>query len=267
MNRIGLASGVVPEFGPLATIAAAVAGGFDAVGLWVEPGDWNASTIRDVRSALADGGLELLDVEVIWLKPDSGMEQHQHSIEIGAELGAKNILCVSSDTDMSATADRLAALCRYAEPSGMRVALEFGVFTEVKNLKMAMTVLDAVAHPLRALLIDPIHVDRSGSTAEQIAAVPRGLLPYAQFCDASGVRPDPDDFDAVITDAIDLRLQVGEGALPLSMMLDALPDSIPLSIELRSKALRDSYPDPNERAKIVASATRSWLRKYRLSQI
>jgi sugar phosphate isomerase/epimerase len=263
MNRISLASGVLPEFGPVETIKAAVAGGFDAVGLWVEPENWTATTIRESKAALADSGLELLDVEVIWIKPDSDMAMHRRSIDIGAELGAKNVLCVSSDPDMGATAVRLAALCEHAEPCGMRVALEFGIFTEVKDLAMAMTVLDAVAHPLRALLIDPIHVDRSGSTVTQIAAVPRNLLPYAQFCDARYDRPDPANFDAVITDAIDLRLQCGDGALPLKAMLEAMPADIPLSIELRSKALRDGYPDPGERAKAVANATRAWFAKSR----
>ena len=141
----------------------------------------------------------------------------------------------------------------------MRVALEFGIFTEVKNLTMAMAVLDAVAHPLRALLIDPIHVDRSGSAISDIAAVPAALLPYAQFCDAPAERPDPYDFDAVIIDAIDLRRQCGEGGLPLGALYDALPPGIPLSIELRSKILRDSFPDIGERAKAVATATRQWL--------
>jgi sugar phosphate isomerase/epimerase len=231
------------------------------VGLWVEPENWTASTVRETKAALAASGLELLDIEVIWIKPDSDMAMHRRSIDIGAELGAKNVLCVSSDPDMGATAARLAELCEHAAPSGMRVALEFGIFTEIKDLTAAMAVLDAVAHPLRALLVDPIHVDRSGSTAAQIAAVPRELLPYAQFCDASADRPDPDDFNAVITDAIDLRLQCGEGVLPLDAMLGALPSGIPLSIELRSKCLRDDYPDPCARAKTVADATRKWLVK------
>jgi hypothetical protein len=42
-------------------------------------------------------------------------------------------------------------------------------------------------------------------------------------------------------------------------MYKALPPGIPLSIELRSKALRDGFPDPGERAKVVAEATRRWL--------
>ena len=141
----------------------------------------------------------------------------------------------------------------------MRVALEFGIFTEVKNLRMAMAVLDVVAHPLRALLIDPIHVDRSGSSLAEIAAIPDELLPYAQFCDAPAKRPNPDDFDAIIADAIDLRMQCGEGGLPLVDLYNALPSGTPLSIELRSKVLRDTYPDPSERAKVVATATRAWL--------
>ena len=258
-HRLSFASGIVPEFGPLETIHAAAAGGFDAVGLWIEPENWSASLTRDTRRALADTGLELLDVEVIWIKPDTSLDLHRRTIDIGAELGAKHVLCVSSNPDAAATAATLATLCEHAQASAMRVALEFGIFTEVKTLSAAMAVLDAVAHPLRALLIDPIHVDRSGSSIAEIAAVPRALLPYAQFCDAPATRPDANDFNAIITDAIDLRAQCGEGALPLAAMLAALPADIPLSIELRSKALRDAYPDPQERARVTAKATRDWL--------
>lgn len=261
-RTIALASGVVPEFGPVDTIRAAAGAGFDAVGLWVEPGDWTPALLREARAARDDAGLPVLDVEVIWLKPDSAMDNHRKVIDIGMELGAANVLCVSSDPDHSRTAARLAELCRHAEPSGMRVALEFGIFTEVKDLRSALAVLDQVAHPLRALLIDPIHVDRSGSSLEEIAAVDRALLPYAQFCDARSVRPDPADFAAVITDAIDLREQCGEGGLPLTALLAALPADIPLSIELRSRALREAFGDPVLRASAVAGATRRWLEAH-----
>lgn len=225
----------------------------------MEPAEWTAQTTREVRGALGDAALPVLDVEVIWLKPGSSMDDHRKVIDIGAELGASNVLCVSSDPDLGRTANRLLALCRHAESSGMRVALEFGIFTEVRNLAMAMAVLDRVGHPLRALLIDPIHVDRSGTSLAAIAAVDPALIPYAQLCDARATRPDPADFDAVITDAIDLREQCGEGALPLAMLIHALPPGIPLSIELRSAALRKAFTDPGLRARAVAEATRRWL--------
>ncbi len=259
MNRISFASGIAPECGPVETIQAASAGGFDATGLWVDPDAWSAQTTRDARHALADSGLDLLDVEVIWIKPGDNLDAHRAIIDIGADLGAKNVLCVSSDPDFGRTAAHLAALCDHARPSGMRVALEFGIFTEVKSLKAALGILDAVAHPLRALLVDPIHVDRSGTTAAEIAAVPVSLLPYAQFCDAPADRPDPADFAAIITDAVDLRAQCGEGELPLRDLYHALPAGIPLSIELRSRALREGFPDARDRARAVATATRRWL--------
>jgi sugar phosphate isomerase/epimerase len=262
MNRISLASGVVPESGPLETIHAAAYAGFDAVGLWVEPHLWTAQLIREAKRALFDSGMQLLDVEVVWIKAQSDMSAHKRCIDIGIELGAQNVLCVSSDPDMGATAARLAELCVHAEPGGMRVALDFGIFTEVKTIGMALAVLDAVAHPLRALLIDPIHVDRSGATVADIAALPPAILPYAQFCDAPAERPDPGNFDAVIADAVDRRVQLGEGRLPLRDMLHALPADIPLAIELRSKPLRDASPDPNERALVTARATRGWLRRF-----
>jgi sugar phosphate isomerase/epimerase len=256
-NPISLASGVLPEFGAADVIYAAKAADFDAAGLWIDVDKWTVADTQAAKAALSDTGITVLDVEVVWIKPDSRLDDHKRTLDIGAELGAQNMLCVSSDPDKNATAAKLAALC--AHSPGIRIALEFGVFTQVKNLADARNIIGAVNHPLAAILIDPIHVDRSGTTIAEIAALPPHLLPYAQFCDASANRPDPDDFDAVIIDAIDLRLQAGEGVLPLAAMLNAMPVDVPLSIELRSKFLRDAYPGASDRASAVARATRKWM--------
>ena len=263
MHRISLASGVVPEFGPLETIHAAAAAGFDAVGLWVEPAIWTAQTTRDCRAALAATGLELLDVEVVWLKPGAADPDHARCIDIGAELGARHVLVVSSDPDMAGNAAKLSALCTHAEAAGMRVALEFGLFTAVKTIADALAVIAATDHPLAALLIDPLHLARSGGTPADVAAVPRALLPYAQFCDAAATGPTADDPAAIIREALDERLQTGAGALPLAALLEALPADIPLSVELRSKPLRDGWPDAAARARVTAEATRTWLAAHR----
>ena len=258
-RRISFASGIVPECGPLETIRAAATGGFDAVGLWIEPPKWDAGTKREAKAALGGSGLDLLDVEVVWLKPGAADPDHFRCIDIGAELGAENLLVVSSDPDMGANAAKLNALCAHARGSGMRVSLEFGIFTEVKTIHQALGIVAAADDPQAALLIDPIHLARSGGSVADVAAVPPALLPYAQFCDAPLPGPDVKDFDAVIADALDARMQTGEGDLPLGALLKALPANIPLSIELRSKRLRERWPDPGERAKVTAQATRAWL--------
>ncbi len=65
--------------------------------------------------------------------------------------------------------------------------------------------------------------------------------------------------EEIIREALDDRVQCGEGALPQVDVLRALPESAPLSIELRSKYLRDTYPDAAERARVTLQATRRFL--------
>ena len=80
-----------------------------------------------------------------------------------------------------------------------------------------------------------IVADLFGADADRIAALQRELDPK---------------FAAVFRPHVTLAGSSGVGPLP--------PD-IPLAIELRSKALRDAYPDPGERARVTATATRAWL--------
>jgi sugar phosphate isomerase/epimerase len=254
---ISLASGVLPEFNAVAVADAAVAAGFDAAGLWIEPEKWTPRHISDVRIAL--NGLPVLDVEVIWIKPGPGNPDHLRILDIGAELGAANALVVSSDPDPGATAAKFRELCEHAAAFGTRVALEFGLFTDVKNLDAALGILDRVNHPSAALLIDTLHLSRSGGTAKDVSRVPQRLLSYTQICDAGPNAPSRDDAAGIIAEAVDGRLLCGDGTLPLHEVLDRLPERQPLSVELRSKALRNAYPDARERAKALARSTREFL--------
>jgi sugar phosphate isomerase/epimerase len=256
---ISLASGVLPEFTPRQMAAAASGSGFEAVGLWVEPKTWDAGVTRDVRAIVADAGLIVLDAEVIWIQPGALDPAHLRIVDIAAEIGARNLLVVSSDPDLDATAEKLAALVDHAAPAGISVSLEFGAFTEIKSLAMALDVLERTGRSQAGLLIDPLHLARTGGAPADLASVPLHRFAYAQFCDAQASGPAVDDVKAIIEEAVDGRLLPGEGALPLEDLLRALPTGIPLSVELRSKALRDAWPDPVDRAKALRSATQSYL--------
>lgn len=258
-RKIGLAAGVVPELSPAETVEAAARGGFDLSGIWFDPELWTDQTTQDALRRLKDTGIGAIDIEPIWLRPGELDPVYFRMLDAGAELGAKNALLVSLDPDMSANAAKFARLCEHATPLGMRVCLEFGLFTEVKNLTMAHEVLVNAASPAAGLLIDPLHLERSGGRPADVAALPPELLPYAQFCDAPAAGPAADDPDGIISEAVDGRLQAGEGGLPLEELLASLPGEIPLSVELRSKALRDGWPDPVERARVTAQATRRFL--------
>jgi sugar phosphate isomerase/epimerase len=237
----------------------AIDSGFDGVGLWVEPDRWTAATTRELRHCFSDSGLAPMDVEVIWIKPGASDPNHFRILDIGAELGAPNALVVSSDPDLGATIEKYSALCRHGAQRNMRVSLEFAAFTEVKTLESALSVVSQCESPAAAILVDPLHLQRSGGTPEQVAAVARRYFSYAQFCDAPLAGPSPDDLSGIVEEALHARLQAGAGGLPLGALLKAMPDGLPLSVELRSKTLRESYPDAHERAQAVAAATRKFL--------
>lgn len=256
---LSLASGVLPEATPRQTVEAAAAAGFDAAGLWIEPAKWTQSTTREVRQALADCGLRVLDAEVIWLRPGPPNAEHLRVLDIAAELGAANVLVVSSDPDSDGTAEKFAALCEHAQGMPLRVALEFGAFTDVPDLRLALEILRRVDLPNQALLVDALHLHRSGGSAAALSTVPSRWFSYAQLCDAATAGPSPADRQAIREEAVDRRSCPGEGALPLAELLQALPPDLPLSIEVRSKRLRDQFPDFAERAGVVHRLTQRWF--------
>lgn len=256
---LSLASGVMPDATPLQTVEAAAAAGFGHVGLWIDVASWRADTTRSVRAALAASGLGLLDAEVLWIRPGPANPDHLRAIDIAAELGARNVLVVSSDPDDGATLDKYVQLCRHAAPAGVRVALEFGAFTDIGTLDAAMAVLRGARQPNQALLVDALHLRRSGGAPADLATVPAEWFSYAQLCDAPLEGPAASDRAAIRTEAVDLRLCPGQGELPLAGLLAALPAGLPLSVEVRSAALRRDFPGFAERAGEVARITRQWL--------
>lgn len=256
---ISLAAGIMPEATPSQLIEAAAASDFDFGGMWAERETWTPATTRAIRAQARDAGVELLDLEVAWIMPGAPDPWLSELVDIAAELGARNLLCVASDPDMAAATAKFQALVDRAKGTGVRVNLEFGIFTEVKTIHMARAILEAIQGEAKALLVDTLHWARSGGTAEDLAAIPREWLSYCQPCDAPAEGPDLASFDAIIDDAINRRMPLGQGGLPLAAMVDALPGDLPLAIEERSAALREAFPDLTERARQVARTSRAWL--------
>jgi len=249
----------MPEATPAQLIECAAASDFDFGGMWVEKDTWTPATTRAIRAQARDAGVELLDCEVAWIMPGAPNPWLTELVQIAAELGARNLLCVSSDPDMAATTAKFQTLVDAAKDTGVRVNLEFGIFTEVKTIHMARAILEAVEGDAKALLVDTLHWVRSGGTAEDLAAIPHEWLSYCQPCDAPVQGPDVTNFDSIIDDAINRRMALGQGGLPLAAMVDALPDHLPMAIEERSASLRDNFPDLIERARECARTSRAWL--------
>lgn len=250
---LSLAAGTLPEFQPDQIAVAAGQAGFTHCGFTIDPDQWDATALSATKEAIARYGLSILDVEVVWIPEDGQLaDHHKMIIDAGLELGAANVLVVSADPDKDRTAEAIHQLCDWAAPGNMRVALEFLMITAVRNMDDALDIIARADHAAAALLIDTIHFQRARHDVKDLENVDPLLLPYTQVCD--GNLTCEDNFESYLTDAVDLRSMPGEGELPVSEILRGLPDAIPLSLEIRSKACRDQYPDPVERAKAIRSA-------------
>lgn len=259
MTRLlSLATGSLPEFSPVEVVEAAAEAGWEACGIWFDATTWTARTTRETRAAFERHGLLPLDIEVVWIRPGGPDPAHERLLEAGAEIGARNVLVVSSDPDIESTKRRFAEICVIAGRCGLDACLEFLPITEVRTLDAALEVIRAVDHPRARLLVDALHLRRSGGSPEQLHGLPAGLFSYAQICDAPA-ELQPMDHETLLYEAIDGRLLPGEGALPLRRLLEVLPADLPLAPEQRSRALRERYPVAAERAAAILAATRQFL--------
>ena len=140
MNVLSLAAGVLPEFQPEDVAEAGARAGYQHVGFTIEPDGWTDTRTRALVARVRELGLQVLDVEVIWIPEDGQLtEQDRLIVEVGAELGASNVLTVSRSDDVNINAAALHQLCEWAEPAGMRVCLEFLMIAAVRSFDQART--------------------------------------------------------------------------------------------------------------------------------
>jgi sugar phosphate isomerase/epimerase len=109
-----------------------------------------------------------------------------------------------------------------------------------------------------------LHLQRTGATIEDVAnlisseATPGQLIPYVQICDATATLADS-TYAGILEDAVHLRSIPGEGELPLEALLEIVGPGMPLSLEIRSRGLREQYPELQDRADAVFTRTQNFL--------
>jgi sugar phosphate isomerase/epimerase len=253
---------------PPELVTAAADAGFDAVGIRVWPAADDAPypmlgdtpMMRETLARLADTGTKVLDVEVLRLRPDSKHDDALRILDAGARLSARGVLVICNDPEEDRLAERYAAVCEAAGERGMKACLEFMIFSSVKTIEDAVRILDRVAHPAGAILIDALHLQRSGGTPTDVAALAPDRLPYAQLCDGpfNPVRPPE---EVALTEARTGRLFPGDGEMPLRELVDALPPGAALAVESPVAKLAGAPADEVARQAYAALTTLLAARK------
>jgi sugar phosphate isomerase/epimerase len=250
---VSLAAGTVLDVDPATTVDVAAASGFDAAGLWFDPMTWTDATTRQVAKRLAATGIIALDIEPVIL--GRGQDVGERMIAVAGELDVRFMLLASGPAPANEVADRFAELCDFAAGVAPKlcITLEFLPIFTVGTLQSAVEMVERVARPNAGVLIDTLHLARSGGHPDDLLAVDRRWLPYLQLADAPAAAPDSPE--AWREEAMHGRLLPGDGVLPIRQVIDLVP-GVPLSVELRSRPLMVRYPDPVERATAVLAATR-----------
>ncbi len=254
---IGVGHLTVLDVAPPEWVALAAAAGFDAVGVRAaaaSPGEeqWPMEVGSPMLGAtlrrLDDTGMVVQDVEIIRLDPGAGPEAYRPLFETGQALGARFVNTIAFDPDPARSRDTVAALAALAAEHGLRLSLEAIPYSTVRNLDEALAALGSSG---AGLIVDPLHVQRSGDGVARVRALDPGVLSYLQLCDAPLAAPSglprparlPMNQSGATEDlpieARAARLPPGDGELPLPDLVGAVPADLPISVEVPNITLRE----------------------------
>ena len=186
--------------------------------------------LRETLARMAGTGVRVFDLEIIRIGEHFDAREHLAFFDVGQRLAARAVLVAGDDADEARLTAGFATLCEVAAPYGLSCDLEFMPWTAVKDAAAATRIVRAAGRPNGGVLVDAIHFARSTSTLEQLAALPREWLHYAQICDAAV--PAPATVEGLIHDARCARLLPGEGGIDLGSLFAQLPPELPVSIEI-----------------------------------
>jgi sugar phosphate isomerase/epimerase len=187
------------------------------------------------KSALAETGLSVNDIELVQITPEIDIAGLESFIAAGAALGAKYVLSAPYDPDRSRLTERFSALADLAGQYGLSVVLEFFPWTDTANLAAALAIVTASGRNNAGILVDTLHFDRSNGSLDELRRVSPSLLPFVHVCDASAGQPT--SREAMLHTARSERLPPGEGGIDIRAIVEAMPAEIPIALEVPMETL------------------------------
>lgn len=255
MTEIGIAHLSLLHLEPYELVDIAAQSGFDFVGVRVRgatpsevmPNQAPGSAMSNSTIArLEDTGVRVRDIEFLSLDGSTGREEWLPMLEAGAALGASTINLAGQDADSARLSDTLAELVGDAAEFGIVPALEPISYNSVSTVEQA----GAIASSAGAyIMLDPLHIQRGGSTPADVARLDSRLIPVLQLCDGPFDVPNSIEITGTLprgmtadgeprkVESRAYRLPPGEGEFPLSALLRAVPTGTPLSLEVPNAPL------------------------------
>jgi sugar phosphate isomerase/epimerase len=261
MNPISLEQLTVEEAGPMELVSIASALGCQHVSLFLRtperPPQWyplvtDAGFRRELGRHMADCGVTPYTVEFFPLSARAPVDTYGPAFECAAELGARRMSVLVSDPDEERRLANFCQLCDRAAQYGLGVNVEFVAITQMRSLRDAVRLLTRANRPNAGIMVDTLHLMRSGGSVAELAAADPRFIGGAQFCDG----PLTMASERQLFEAISERMIPGQGQFPLHDFVRALPRQLPIGIEVPLKSLKDKGVGPMERARLAVEASR-----------
>jgi len=235
--------------------------GFEAAGLRVlaavpSEQEWpmrpGSPMLTETIGRLDETGVVMLDIELVRLTRDTRPDDYLPAVEAGGRLGARFVNVMVDDDEPGRIRDNLGALADAALPFGLRPAVEAIPYMRLRTLQDVLAVVTGTGC---GVLIDPLHLHRSGQSLDDVRALDPGLLTYFQLCDAPLTAPEDlprperlpagqslDGGDRALESRA-MRLLPGDGELPLAGLISVKPPELPVSVEAPGLPLRQRLGD------------------------
>ncbi|MCK9563635.1 MAG: sugar phosphate isomerase/epimerase [Bacteroidales bacterium] len=211
---------------------------------------------KEVMARLKDLDISVANIEFFSIYAGLDVENFRPGLELGQELNARCAVTHVLDPDFSRAVDSLARLAEMASEYSLDVGLEFmGVSPPCNSIARAVEYMRSVNRDNFGIAVDMLHMIRTGGTVSDLRAVPEKSIKYAQICDGKSLAVSADYMD----EALNGRLMPGEGHFPIKEILKALPNHIPLDVEIPSLAKQKLGMTALQRAKTAFEMSQKLL--------
>jgi sugar phosphate isomerase/epimerase len=215
----------------------------------------DAALRREMNAAMRDRGVSVSLAEGLTVKPGIDARDRTAEFDAFAQLGAQRINVVSLEPDIDRTLDQFELTAEMAAARGMQTTTEFAPGLTIADLPSALAAVRRIGRPDFRVLIDTMHLIRSGSTVADLAALDPDLIGYVQLCDV----PLVSSFSSYMEEAMTERRIPGQGELPLLEILKIIPRDRIISLEVPLLSQATAGKGPHERLRPAIEATKQLL--------
>jgi sugar phosphate isomerase/epimerase len=159
------------------------------------------------------------------------------------------------EPDSNCALEQLTTFADMSSARDLRVTLEFLPGLPIGDLAAAVAAVRAVGRAHFQLLLDAMHVFRSGANIAQLAALDPALIGYAQLCDVPWISR----LASYADEARHERLPPGEGELPLADFVSVLPRDLIVGLEIPMLGRAERGMSPHDRLTGCVAAARNLL--------